>query len=94
MLSRYLPVEPSGITYVTQRGVSLVPPVVTSVMAGPRQEEPNQEGLAFYRDVFTELRRHKIEPLVTICHYDTPLYIEEDLGDWHNPDVIALASPS
>ena len=54
------------------------------------EEEPNPEGLAFYRDVFTELRKHQIEPLVTICHYDTPLYIEEDLGDWHNPDVIAL----
>lgn len=54
------------------------------------EEEPNPEGLAFYRDVFTELRRYNIEPLVTICHYDTPLYIEEDLGDWHNPDIIAL----
>lgn len=54
------------------------------------EKEPNQEGLAFYRNVFTELRKYGIEPLVTISHYDTPLYIEEDLGDWHNPDVIQL----
>lgn len=54
------------------------------------EEMPNQEGLAFYRDVFTELKKYNIEPLVTISHYDTPLYIEEDLGSWQNPDVIGL----
>ena len=39
------------------------------------EEEPNQEGLDFYRNVFTELKKYNIEPLVTISHYDTPLYI-------------------
>lgn len=54
------------------------------------EAEPNREGLKFYRDVFTELRKYNIEPLVTISHYDTPLYIEEDLGNWKNPEVIGL----
>ena len=54
------------------------------------EEEPNQEGLAFYRSVFEELRKYNIEPLVTIWHFDTPLYIEEEMGDWANRDVIAL----
>ena len=54
------------------------------------EKEPNPEGLTFYRNVFTELRRYGIEPLVTISHYDTPLYIEEDLGNWQNPDTIGL----
>lgn len=54
------------------------------------EEQPNQEGLDFYRKVFQELRRYNIEPLVTISHYDTPLYIEEELGGWENREVIKL----
>lgn len=54
------------------------------------EEEPNQAGLDFYRSVFEELKKYDIEPLVTISHYDTPLYIEEELGGWSNREVIAL----
>ena len=53
-------------------------------------EKPNQEGLDFYRKVFEELHKYNIEPLVTISHYDDPLYIEEHLGGWENPDTIGL----
>ena len=54
------------------------------------ETEPNQEGIEFYRDVFRELRKYGIEPLVTISHYDTPIYIEEELGGWSNRYVIEL----
>ena len=37
------------------------------------EETPNQEGIEFYRDVFKELRKYNIEPLVTIHHFDTPI---------------------
>ena len=53
-------------------------------------EKPNQEGLDFYRNVFEELHKYGIEPLVTISHYDDPLYIEEHLGGWQNPETIGL----
>ena len=46
--------------------------------------EPNQEGLAFYRDVFQELKAQGIEPLVTIHHFDTPLSMVERFGDWQD----------
>ena len=54
------------------------------------EEEPLQAGVEFYRDVFRELKAHGIEPLVTISHYDTPLYIEEEMGGWANREVIGL----
>ena len=54
------------------------------------EEEPNQEGLDFYRNVFEELRRHNIEPLVTIHHFDTPLYLEEEYGGFNNRKTIDL----
>ena len=54
------------------------------------ETEPNQEGLDFYHTVFAELREQGIEPLVTLCHYDTPLYIEQELGGWENRETIGL----
>lgn len=35
--------------------------------------EPNEAGLQFYDDVFDELKKHGIEPLVTLSHYEIPL---------------------
>ena len=52
------------------------------------EEEPNEKGLQFYEDVFKECRKYNIEPLVTLCHYDTPLYLEEECGGWTNHDLI------
>lgn len=53
-------------------------------------ETPNQEGLDFYRNIFEELKKYGIEPLVTISHYDDPVYIEQSLGGWQNPKTITL----
>ena len=53
-------------------------------------EKPNEEGLKFYHDVFDELHKYNIEPLVTISHYDDPLAIDEELGGWQNRNTIDL----
>lgn len=52
------------------------------------EETPNQEGIEFYRDVFKELRKYNIEPLVTIHHFDTPIYLVEKYGDWQDRKYI------
>ena len=52
------------------------------------EEQPNQAGLQFYHDVFAELKKYGIEPLVSIVHFDTPLYLEEELGAWNNRVII------
>ena len=54
------------------------------------EEEPNQEGLDFYRGIFEELKKYNIEPLVTLHHFDTPLFIEEELGGFSNRKAIDL----
>ncbi len=51
------------------------------------EKEPNQAGIEFYRNVFKELKKYNIEPLVTISHYDTPLYLEEQ-GGWRKREMI------
>ena len=52
------------------------------------EEEPNEEGLKFYDDVFTELEKYGIEPMVTMNHYDTPLYLIENKDGWKTPEIL------
>ncbi len=52
------------------------------------EEEPNEAGLRHYEQVFRELRRHGIEPLVTISHYDYPLHLVQTYGSWADRRMI------
>lgn len=54
------------------------------------EKEPNQDGLKFYHDVFHELHKYGIEPLVTIIHYENPVSLTEDLNGWESPETIGL----
>jgi len=52
--------------------------------------EPNEAGLKFYDDLFDECRKHNMEPVVTICHFDTPLALTKKYGGWENRALISL----
>ena len=52
------------------------------------EKEPNEKGLKFYDDVFDELLKYGIEPIVTISHFDTPLYLATNYGGWRNRKCI------
>lgn len=52
------------------------------------ESEPNEAGLAFYDRVFDELEKYGIEPLVTISHYETPLYLAEHYDGWRDRRMI------
>lgn len=54
------------------------------------EKEPNQDGLKFYREVLTELKKYQIEPLVTISHFDTPIHLEQKYGGWENKKLIGF----
>lgn len=53
-------------------------------------DQPNEEGLKFYDDVFDECHKYGIEPLVTLCHFETPLAISIKYGGWKNRKIIDL----
>ena len=53
-------------------------------------EEPNEEGLAFYDRVLDELERHGIQPLLTISHYETPLHLAEAYDGWVSRETIGF----
>jgi 6-phospho-beta-glucosidase len=53
-------------------------------------ETPNEEGLKFYDDVFDELLKYNIEPVVTIAHFDVPVTLIEKYGSWRNRELVGF----
>ena len=51
-------------------------------------ETPNEEGLAFYDNVFDECLKYGIEPLVTLSHYETPLNLALKYNGWENRKLV------
>ncbi len=54
------------------------------------EETPNEKGLEFYDKVFDECLKYGIEPLVTLSHYETPLYLAEHYDGWISRDLIGF----
>lgn len=52
------------------------------------EQEPNAEGIAFYRALFEECKKHGIEPLVTLCHFDVPMHLVVEYGSWRNRQMV------
>lgn len=49
----------------------------TRIFPNGDETEPNEAGLQFYDDLFDELIKHNIEPLVTISHFELPYHLGE-----------------
>lgn len=52
------------------------------------EELPNKEGLEFYRDMITEMKKYNMEPLITIHHDDLPIYLAETYDGWSSRHTI------
>lgn len=55
----------------------------------PSEGVVNQKGLQFYSDLVDELIKNGIEPLVTIFHWDTPVWVYKK-GGWLSKKIIPL----
>ncbi len=62
----------------------------TRIFPTGTEAEPNEAGLAFYEDVFKALREHNIEPLVTLSHYEMPLYLVDHYDGWVSREVVDM----
>ena len=54
------------------------------------EEEPNEKGLQFYENLFRAMKKRGIEPLVTLHHYEMPLYLANHYDGWYRREVIDL----
>ncbi|AYV67978.1 6-phospho-beta-glucosidase [Niallia circulans] len=50
--------------------------------------EPNEEGLRFYDQVFDELLKYGIQPVITLSHFEMPLHLARKYGGFRNRKVV------
>ncbi|MED4041245.1 6-phospho-beta-glucosidase [Niallia taxi] len=52
--------------------------------------QPNEEGLQFYDNIFDELAKYNIEPLVTLSHYEMPAALVKKYNGWIDRKVVNM----
>ena len=62
----------------------------TRIFPTGEEEKANEKGLAYYDKVFDCCRKHHIEPLVTISHYELPYALVEKYNGWADRRLIDL----
>lgn len=60
----------------------------TRIFPTGMETEPNEKGLEFYDKVFDCCKKHGIEPLVTISHYELPYALVEKYNGWVSRELI------
>lgn len=50
--------------------------------------EPNEAGLQFYDDLFDELLKYGIEPVITLSHFEMPQHLFKQYGGWRSRKVM------
>jgi len=62
----------------------------TRIFPNGDDEEPNEAGLQFYDDLFDELLKYGIEPVITLTHFEMPLNLAKNYGGFRNRKVVDL----
>lgn len=52
------------------------------------EKEPNEAGLQFYDDLIDEMIKDRMEPIMTISHYEMPTYLVTEYKGWADTKVI------
>ena len=60
----------------------------TRIFPNGDEKTPNEAGLKFYDDLFDELLKYGIEPVITLSHFEMPYHLAESYGGWINRKVI------
>lgn len=62
----------------------------TRIFPNGDDAEPNEAGLKFYDDLFDEMHKLGIEPVVTLNHFEMPYHLVKAYGGWSNRKLIDL----
>ena len=60
----------------------------TRIYPNGDEESPNEDGLKFYDAVFDECLKYGIQPMVSLSHYEMPLYLCTEYGGWNNRKLV------
>lgn len=62
----------------------------TRIFPNGDDKTPNEEGLKFYENIFLQLQKYNIEPLVTLAHFDVPVTLITKYGSWRNRNMVVF----
>lgn len=51
---------------------------------------PNEAGLRFYDDLFDEIIKNGMMPMITMSHYEMPLHLALDYNGWYNKKTVGF----
>ena len=60
----------------------------TRIFPNGDEAAPNEAGLQFYDDLFDELLKYGIEPVITLSHFEMPNHLVKQYGSWMNRQVM------
>lgn len=60
----------------------------TRIFPNGDDAEPNEAGLQFYDDVFDEMLKYGIEPVITLSHFEMPYHLVTAYGGWRNRKLV------
>lgn len=60
----------------------------TRIFPTGEENEPNEEGLKFYDNLFDEMLRQNIQPVVTLSHFEMPYHLIKKYGGFRDRRVI------
>ncbi|MCU5873554.1 6-phospho-beta-glucosidase [Clostridioides difficile] len=60
----------------------------TRIFPNGDESIPNEDGLKFYDDLFDELLKYNIEPVITLSHFEMPYHLVKNYGGWRNRKLI------
>ena len=60
----------------------------TRIFPNGDEKEPNEAGLRHYEEVIDECLKYKIEPLITISHYEVPFGLTKKCNSWVSREMI------
>ena len=60
----------------------------TRIFPNGDETEPNEAGLEFYDNLFDELLKNGIEPVITLSHFEIPYHLYESYGGFKNKKLI------
>ncbi|WDF82931.1 6-phospho-beta-glucosidase [Lacticaseibacillus pabuli] len=60
----------------------------TRIFPNGDEDEPNEAGLQFYDNLFDELHKYGIEPVITLSHFEMPYHLVTEYGGWRSRKMI------
>ncbi|MBQ1510602.1 MAG: 6-phospho-beta-glucosidase [Selenomonadaceae bacterium] len=62
----------------------------TRIFPNGDELEPNEEGLKFYDDLFDEMLKYGMEPVVTLSHFELPYHLVTKYGGWRSRELVDM----